>query len=204
MEANFWLERWKEGRIGFHEGEVNRYLMRWWPELGLADDARVLVPLCGKAHDMLWLVARGHSVLGVDLAGDALEQFTAEHGPVEGLTLLHRNLFTVDPTVLKESLGGAPHAWYDRAALVALPREMRRTYIEYLCETLPSGAVGLLVIVTYPLDEKQGPPFSIDRAEIKALYGAEFSVEEVEVVDTREQDPTLTLREERVYSLRRN
>ena len=61
MESEFWLERWREDRIGFHEGEINRYLMRWWPELGLAPDARVLVPLCGKAHDMLWLVDRGHS-----------------------------------------------------------------------------------------------------------------------------------------------
>lgn len=204
MEAKFWLERWKEGRIGFHEGEVNRYLTRWWPELGLADDARVLVPLCGKAHDMLWLVDRGHSVLGVDLAGKALDEFGSEHGPVDGLTLLHSDLFTVDPTVLEASLGGAPHAWYDRAALVALPPEMRRTYIEYLCEVLPSGAVGLLVIVTYPPEQKEGPPFSIDRAEIDALYGADFTVEEIEVVDTREQEPALTLREERVYSLRRN
>jgi thiopurine S-methyltransferase len=204
MDPKYWLDRWDEGRIGFHEGEVNPYLLRWWPELGLAEDARVLVPLCGKAHDLLWLVKRGHSVLGVDLAGKALEEFGDEHGPVDGLTLLHSDLFHVDAATMKASLGGAPHAWYDRAALVALPPAMRRTYIDFLRATLPSGARGLLVIVTYPPEQKQGPPFSIDREEIAALYGSDFSVEEVEVVDTREQEPELALREERVYTLRRN
>ena len=44
-----WIERWKEGRIGWHEPEGNASLQRHWRGTGL----RVIVPLCGKTPDLL-------------------------------------------------------------------------------------------------------------------------------------------------------
>ena len=48
MDIDFWARRWKEGRIGFHEGRTNTFLARHVDLLGAAP-RRVLVPLCGKA-----------------------------------------------------------------------------------------------------------------------------------------------------------
>ena len=79
MNPEFWRQRWREGRIGFHRTEVMPLLERHWPTLGLAGDSRVLVPLCGKSLDMAWLAAKGHSVLGVDVSELAIEQFLSEH-----------------------------------------------------------------------------------------------------------------------------
>lgn len=59
MEPEFWHKRWSSNQIGFHLPEVNPYLQRFWPQLGLAQGSRVLVPLCGKSLDLLWLADQG-------------------------------------------------------------------------------------------------------------------------------------------------
>lgn len=75
MQPEFWHKRWTSNQIGFHLPEVNPYLQRYWPQLGLEEGARVLVPLCGKSLDLLWLAKCGHEVLGVELSEKAVEDF---------------------------------------------------------------------------------------------------------------------------------
>src|SRR5690606_16820123 len=79
MDTDFWLERWREGRTHFHQDRVIPLLPKYWPTLELPKDARVLVPLCGKSLDMVWIAEQGHQVLGVELSQLAIEQFMAEH-----------------------------------------------------------------------------------------------------------------------------
>ena len=45
MDPGFWHSRWQEGRIGFHEGRVNRMLEAHLDALRLAPGSRVFVPL---------------------------------------------------------------------------------------------------------------------------------------------------------------
>src|SRR4051812_35812292 len=80
MEIDFWAQRWKEGRIGFHEGRPNAYLEKHVDRLGRA--RRFLVPLCGKAEDMAFLASRGHAVVGIEAVDDAVRAFFDEHGLV--------------------------------------------------------------------------------------------------------------------------
>src|SRR5690606_22020225 len=68
MHADFWLERWREGRTHFHLERVTPLLQKYWPGLGLPKGSKVLVPLCGKTLDMVWLAEQGHKVLGVELS----------------------------------------------------------------------------------------------------------------------------------------
>ena len=79
MDAAFWQERWQRGEIGFHKAATNPLLQQWWPRLALGGAESVLVPLCGKSLDLIWLRAQGHQVLGVELARSALEAFGEEH-----------------------------------------------------------------------------------------------------------------------------
>lgn len=74
MQPEFW-HKWESNQIGFHLPEVNPYLQRHWSQLTLPTQARVLVPLCGKSLDLLWLAGRGHPVLGVELSQKAIEDF---------------------------------------------------------------------------------------------------------------------------------
>ena len=52
---DFWLEKWKSGSTGFHQDSVNPYLPEHWPQADVDSGSTVLVPLCGKSRDMLWL-----------------------------------------------------------------------------------------------------------------------------------------------------
>lgn len=186
MDPTDWQQRWREGRIGFHQDRVTPLLERHWPALGLAPGSRVFVPLCGKTLDMPWLAARGHRVLGVELSPLAVAQFFDEQalspqvresplgthfvaGPIE---IICGDAFALDAATL-----AGCDAVHDRAALIALPRELRERYVHELHARLPAGCRGLLVTLEYPPAEKAGPPFPVDAAEVRRLYGQAWALE---------------------------
>ena len=184
MDTGFWRQRWREGRIGFHEGVVNRLLQRHWARLSPAAGETVLVPLCGKSRDLAWLAAAGHPVVGVELAPEACRDFFAEckrvpevmrAGPFvryrgrvgkSEVTLWCGDLLTRDA-----AQAGVASLWYDRAALVALPAAMRRDYVAALMRLLAPGARGLLVTLEDASHAaSEGPPFPVPEATVRALF----------------------------------
>jgi len=189
MEADFWHERWRTGQVGFHQPDHHPALDRWWARLGIRPGGRVLVPLCGRSLDMVWLAGRGHPVLGVELSPIAAAGFF-EHeslaaardaaGPFTrlaagGYEILQGDFFELNAATLGEVAG-----WYDRAALVALPDPMRGRYARLLGELLAAGARGLLVTHEYDQSRMAGPPFSVPAHEVHALFGGAFDVELLE------------------------
>src|SRR5690606_41303375 len=80
MHPDFWQQRWREGRIGFHNDKPLPLLLKHWPSVGAAPGSRVFVPLAGKSLDMVWLASQGHRVLGGELSPLAGEQFFEGHG----------------------------------------------------------------------------------------------------------------------------
>jgi thiopurine S-methyltransferase len=177
MEHGFWRSRWQEGAIGFHEGRPNALLLEHARVLAKAK--RVLVPLCGKAEDLAWLVAQGHEVVGVELVDSAVQAFFAEHQVTpevlplgthtqyraNGITILSGDFFTTTPKLV-----GAIDGLYDRAALIALPEPMRKDYVRHLRSLLPAGAPGLVITVEYEQTLMNGPPFSVPEAELRTHY----------------------------------
>ena len=79
MDHSFWIDRWNEGQIGFHLSEVNPALIRQWPNRGGAGNSPVLVPLCGKSRDLLYLRELGHTVTGIELSDRAVRSFWLEN-----------------------------------------------------------------------------------------------------------------------------
>lgn len=179
MDAEFWHNRWQEGRVGFHQSDVNASLKRWWPQLELPDQATVFVPLCGKSLDMLWLAAQGYQVLGVELSAIAVQSFFAEQNvqpeveqrdnfvsySANNVTILCGDFFDLKTADLKDVA-----AVFDRAALIALPKQLRQAYANHLREILPAGSQMLLIAVEYDETAMTGPPFSVPWTEIAALF----------------------------------
>jgi thiopurine S-methyltransferase len=198
MEEAFWKQRWAEGRIGWHQQEVDRLLQKHWPSLGLAAGSTVLVPLCGKSLDMAWLASQGHGVRGVELSGLACASFFAEQGlePIEssedgfqvfaapGIALWCGDAFALSDAQLADVA-----AVYDRAALIALPPELRRRYADELYARLPSGCAGLLITLEYPQAERAGPPFSVPEDEVRSLFEPAWEVERLERRDILAAEP---------------
>ena len=173
---DFWHERWNTQRIGFHQPLGHPALREHWASLEVPDGAPVLVPLCGKTRDMAWLAAAGHPVVGVELSPVACEAFFAESevtperdtlGPFTRwragkITLLQGDVFAL-PQVARISTFGAV---YDRAALIALPLDLRDRYARML-----SGAGStLLVTMAYDATKRDGPPFSVSDDEVRTRW----------------------------------
>ena len=174
------------GQTGFHQSAVDWNLRQCWPDLGLAVDSRVFVPLCGKSLDLLWLCERGHSVTGVELSTLALESFCMEHGipavrrtgddfdvyEASNLQLFRGDFFALTP----ELLGPIP-AVYDRAALISWAPELRATYVQHITALTNPGTQTLLVTLEYPQEQMKGPPFSVDADEVERLYAPHHEIE---------------------------
>ncbi len=177
MDPAFWKSRWAEGKIGFHEGAANSYLARHHDKL--ATYPRVLVPMCGKSKDLAYLAAKGHDVIGVELVEDAVKAFFVEHGlnpaiancgPFVQYTAPQITILAGDMFASTRETIGPVDAIYDRAALVALPDDMRRRYVDLLRALATKS--GRVLVVTFEYDQRkmQGPPFSVEEAELRALY----------------------------------
>lgn len=215
MEPEFWQERWARNQIGFHLSEVNPYLQRHWPQLAVAEGSKVLVPLCGKSLDLVWLASHGLRVMGVELSEQAVEAFFSEQNLVPRIT--RRSAFTVYQADLvevwcgdffaldAEALVGCA-ALYDRAALIALPPLMRAQYAEHLSRLLPSGCQGLLITLDYDQTQKAGPPFAVTDDEVKVLFGSDWTLRALQEQDVLEESwkfvqEGVTRLDERVYRL---
>lgn len=185
MDTSFWLARWRENRIGFHQQHINPYLQNHLSALRLSHGDVVFVPLCGKSRDMLWLRDQGYSVLGVEVSELAIVAFFDENGLVRtreqqgsfvawrtpGITLLQGDFFDLTPADLTGVV-----AVYDRAALVALPANDRQRYATHLLSLLPPEPRLLLITLEYDQREMHGPPFSVPLTEVQALFGARFNI----------------------------
>jgi len=216
MQSEFWHERWQRNEIGFHEGRVNAHLKTFWAEVLSAFDQRVLVPLCGKSVDLVWLAERGHSVVGVELSELACRAFFAEHelepeissrGPFQVFHAGSIELLCGDFLALTPALMGPVSAFYDRASLIALPAELRARYSRHLIDLLPAGARGLLITLDYPDQDFSGPPFAVPDSEVNANLGPGFSLERCHHAPLTPDNPLLArgLRgaSERVFFLQR-
>lgn len=165
-----WLERWEEGRIGWHEAGGNRGLRANWTASG----RHVLVPLCGKTVDLLWLAEGGNHVTGVELSAIAAAGFFDDNGlayrvdegaalPVYAardlpLRIVCGDFFRFDETGFD--------AHFDRGALVALPPDQRSRYATHTLERLDPGALQCVVTVEYDATRASGPPFVVEAAEL--------------------------------------
>lgn len=178
MEAGFWLKKWELGETGFHQESINETLQEWWPSVEAPAGSAVLVPLCGKSLDMCWLAEQGHKVVGVEVSPVACEAFFdgLELEPQVARAGAFRSYSAGPYRILQGDFFSATSAdvapvaaFYDRAALVAMPPEMQPDYTRQLLSLLPPGSAGLINCLEYPPEVMDGPPFSIGQNRLREL-----------------------------------
>lgn len=184
MDAAFWHQKWEANEIGFHEGEANRLLVKYFNALSLAEGRRVFVPLCGKTLDIAWLLSNGFRVAGAELVESAIEQLfselgiepeISEVGEVKRYSAKNIDIFVGDIFAVSSEILGSVDAIYDRAALVALPEEIRRRYTGHLME-ISDRTPQLLLTFEYDQSVMDGPPFSISNEEVIQHYGDRYEL----------------------------
>jgi thiopurine S-methyltransferase len=203
VQPDFWHDRWRTAQVGFHRSSVDDNLVQHWRDLSLPKAARVLVPLCGKSLDLLWLRDQRHPVVGVELSDIALQAFFLENGvaarrraiphfdlyEAENIECYRGDLFELTPERL-----GKVAAVYDRASLVSWAPEQRGRYVEHLWTLTGTGTQTLLVTLEYPQEEMKGPPFSVDSEEVDRLYSRHHSIHELGRRDVLGSEPRMRAR----------
>ena len=189
MKHDFWHERWEKQEIGFHLSKTTPALPSHWQTIPVDLGERVLVPLCGKSVDILWLLRQGYQVVGVELSEVALDALAES---IEETFSLAVDKQQVGDLILYRAAGillicgdwfsltsfdtGPIDAVYDRAALVAMPEAMRADYANQLL-TISQNAPQLLVTFEYDQNEMAGPPFSVDESQVAEFYAGTMNID---------------------------
>lgn len=204
MNPEFWQARWQDKRIGFNQPEVNPLLIKYFSVLDLPAGSKIFVPLCGKSIDMVWLTAQGYDVVGIELVESAVQEFFTEQNiaPIITRNAATQNaaesandsnikcyqgqlanqtikLWVADIFALTAADIGHIDAVYDRAALIAMPADMRSRYSDQVRQ-LSDNAPQLLLTLNYDQNAWAGPPFSISSAQIQQYYGGDYQIDELE------------------------
>lgn len=194
-----WARYWVENRLGFHEGQVNQYLQRYFQQFACKPGERIFMPLCGKAMDIFWLSRQGFHVVGVEISDIAIEAFFSESGleytlqreprfkiyRAPNITLYCGDFMDLEPRHCADCV-----LVYDRASIVAIEPFNRISYVEQLLRIVSAGIPMLTIVLDYDQSKLQGPPFSLSVAELQALYESSYRVIELEVseqIDERER-----------------
>ena len=214
-ETEFWVDRWNQGQTAFHLDRVNPVLLKVFDSLAIPRGSSVLVPLCGKTHDLVWLRDQGLNVTGIEVSALAIKDFAVEQGiefdkspcssgvlwTSENLRIFEGDFFAVTADEL-----GTVELVYDRAALIALPEPARKAYVDHLDRIAGNARQSLIITLEYDQSEMQGPPFSVSYDEVERLFGGKFEVMPISTKDVlsdipRFKEAGLTRLHEPVYRL---
>lgn len=191
MEPEFWHQRWAENDIGFHEAEANTLLVKHFHLLGVDEGSRIFLPLCGKTRDIAWLLSNGYQVVGIELSEVAIKELFADLEIIPEISQVdklkrysgqHIEIYVGDIFDLSSEVLGSVDAIYDRAALVALPTEIRNRYSVQV-QTITNRSPQLLICFEYNQSLMSGPPFSINADEVTRQYDNSYHFTLVESID---------------------
>ena len=209
----YWHNRWDKEQTGWHRAIYNDLLLKHWPSINAPSGGEVLVPLCGKSLDMLWLAEQGYNVVGLEMVEQAVQAFFEENkletiADETGKHIKHSSPpFTIFQGDLFDLEAGVVQAdnWYDRAAMVALPNSVREDYVKQIYNQTKPGASGLLITFAYPQEQMDGPPFALHDEDVLRFFADGFEVECLEKIDLEdEKDRGLSNVTSTVFKITRN
>lgn len=191
MEANYWHNKWEQNDIGFHKAQANPLLVKHLDQLSLKNGDRIFLPLCGKTLDISWLLSQGFQVVGAELSELAIQQLFEQLeltpevellGELKRYSAQNIDIFVGDIFAISQQMMGKIDAIFDRAAMVALPKEMRENYARHLIG-ITCIAPQLLITFEYDTEGVSGPPHAIAREEVAAHYGNFYQAMTLELFD---------------------
>ncbi|MEB3755070.1 thiopurine S-methyltransferase [Acinetobacter sp. MD2(2019)] len=188
MQHEFWHQRWQDNKIGFHQFIPSPLLVEHFNQLNLNAHARIFVPLSGKTLDLSWFLQQEYKVVAIELSHIAVtslmeqlaKDFEIHFEVLHHHDLIHYHhpqidLYVGDFFNLSHTELGHVDAIYDRAALIALPDAIRFNYAKHLVE-ITNAAPQFLISYEYDAGSHEGPPFSVNQAEIQMLYAKTYNL----------------------------
>lgn len=160
-----WEARYQNADTPWERGEAAPPLVEWLARNEIA--GRILVPGCGRGHDVRALARGGAEIVGLDIAASAVAR-AKSHPPVAAERFLVGDLFA-----LPADFFGAFDAVFEHTCFCAIDPSRREAYVDAVASALrPHGQ--LLAVFYLDPDSGEGPPFGVTMAELDALFGSRF------------------------------
>lgn len=167
---DFWQQRFESGETPWDRGGAHPQLLRWLAQGLLAPDQTILIPGCGRGHELLALGQAGIAALGLDYAPAAValarERITGLPGAVEQADVLDWTPATPVDRV------------YEQTCLCALHPDHWRRYADQLHAWIKPGGLLLALFMQARRENAgsgvvEGPPYHGDINAMRALFPAE-------------------------------
>jgi hypothetical protein len=160
----YWQARYDEGQTGWDRGGPSPVLLRWL-DTGDLRPCRILVPGCGRGHEVVALANAGFDVTGIDFAPTAVEAVRAQLAR-DGLAaeIVSSDLFAYRPERPFEAI-------YEQTCLCALSPQRWTEYEQRLAAWLEPG--GRLFAAFMQNDAPEGPPFACPPDAMRKLFTAD-------------------------------
>jgi hypothetical protein len=159
----FWDERFERGFTPWERGAVPQALRQFAAAAPRA--LRTLIPGCGSARELAFLLDAGWDATAIDFAPVAVARARAVAGQWRG-HVVEADFFAWVPPAPLDMI-------YEQAFLCAMPRSMWPAVAARWSALLQPG--GLLAGFFYFDDQPKGPPFGISRAELDGLLVTHFA-----------------------------
>ncbi|NVJ65705.1 MAG: thiopurine S-methyltransferase [Gammaproteobacteria bacterium] len=184
MDFDFWDNCWHRDSQPFHVTSEHpllaKHLDRFDP------DEKLLLPLSGKSVDPIFLAQHQIYSTAVEFNPKAVEAFIKENklAPKKSETdngvqfqLANFEVWLADFFALTSEEIGLFSQVFDRAALVALPEDLRQRYAKHLASMLKPQAKIFMVTMDYDPEQMDGPPFHINQSQLQTYFPSAEIVE---------------------------
>ncbi len=170
-ENQSWNQRYLEGNFPWDLGGPAPSLVALAEngKLPFVPGGRILVPGCGRGHDVLYLASLGYDALGLDFAPKALEFGRSEAASrgLETARFVQGDFFNPP-----EELLGAFDGLYELTCYCAIEPSERDRFAKSSAAILKEG--GLLLSLLFPLEEREGgPPYGVSVQDLQQRHEAE-------------------------------
>jgi SAM-dependent methyltransferase len=168
-----WQRHYEENDLGWDLGQVAPPFVKLWQEEKLPL-GKVLVPGCGRGHEVVFLAENGFDVTAIDFSSGAVTYLknALKKRNLEG-RILHQDFFSLD-----ESHEGAYDLVLEQTFFCAISPKQRRDYVLNVSRILKPG--GILVGLFYHTDEQGGPPYNTTREDIEMHFSKKFEIQELD------------------------
>ncbi|MDQ6990154.1 MAG: methyltransferase domain-containing protein [Mariprofundaceae bacterium] len=120
-----WETLYQQGNMGWDRGEVSPALTHWLAS-GLHKNQRILIPSCGRGHEVLELARLGFDVTALDIAPTAIKALNRALTEND----LHANVMCGD--LFHYEPEQAFDAIYEQTCLCAIAPDQRQAYANKL------------------------------------------------------------------------
>jgi len=170
----------------WHSQEPQTYLVKYLDLLkGGKEKMRILLPLCGKAGDIMWLYNQGHTIVGVEGVANVVQEYFQENNlefdksevkEIQGYKFQSKDgriiIFACDMFKITKNQLGHIDAVYDRGALEAINVEDRDQYVNIMKSSLQGKDFRYLLHgFEYDITKFQGPPRALHKDLIRDMFG---------------------------------